>query len=212
MSFISKYISATCIEYSFGTKIDKNISDMVLKVYRFLPRYIELHKAGIIDIVPSYTALAIHFNTSCELLKDPHAYDDSITKALDETYSDKPVEHTIYVDYSGEDIDEVCKKLKLSMDEFIDLHTASYSIAMIGFREHFPYLLGLDERLDIPRRDAPRTNVKKGSVAIAAGQTGVYPEDSPGGWHIIGHTDFDDFKTLRPSDIIIFKNKDAHAH
>ena len=185
---------------------------MVLKVYRFLPRYVELKNAGIIDIVPSYTALAIHFNTSCALLKDQHAYDDFITQALEETHSDKPVVHTIYVDYSGENIDEVCKRLKLSKDTFIDLHTSSYSIAMIGFREHFPYLLGLDERLNIPRRDAPRTKVKKGSVAIAAGQTGIYPEDLPGGWHIIGHTDFDAFKTLRPSDIIRFKNKDRHAH
>ena len=156
MIFIPKPISTTCIEYSFGTCIDKKINDMVLKVYRFLPRYIDLKKAGIIDIVPSYTALAIHFNTSCELLKEPHAYDDFIERALEETYNDKAIEHTVYVDYRGEDIDELCQKLKLSKRELIKLHTAAYSIAMIGFREHFPYLLGLDERLNIPRRDAPK--------------------------------------------------------
>jgi KipI family sensor histidine kinase inhibitor len=208
MEFISKHISATCLEYGFGSKIDKKISDIVLKVYRSFPKQVDLKKAGIVDIVPSYTSLAVHFNTSCKLLKDPHAYDDLIQKALKETDSEKPVEHIIYVNYSGEDLDEVCQRLSLCKSEFIDLHTGSYSIAMIGFREYFPYLLGLDERLYIPRRDAPRTKVKKGSVAIAAGQTGVYPEDSPGGWHIIGHTDFNAFKTLKPSDIIIFKNKE----
>lgn len=208
MKFISKNISATCIEYSFGSKIDKKINDMVLNVYRFLPQYIDLQKAGIIDIVPSYTSLAIHFNTSCELLMDPYIYDDLIEKALEEKHTKKPEEHTIYVDYSGEDIDEVCEKLKLSKKTLIDLHTSSYSIAMIGFREYFPYLLGLDNRLYLPRREVPRTKVKKGSVAIAAGQTGIYPEDSPGGWHIIGYTDFDDFQTLKPSDTIIFKKKD----
>jgi len=209
MKFISKNISATCIEYSFGSKIDKNISDRVLQVYRLLPQYIDFEKAGIIDVVPSYTSLAVHFNTSCELFKELNAYDDLIEKSLEEKYDQKPDRHTIYVDYSGQDIDEVCKTLKLSKDAFIDLHTSSYSIAMIGFREYFPYLLGLDERLNIPRRESPRTKVKKGSVAIASGQTGIYPEDSPGGWHIIGHTDFNAFKTLKPSDIIIFKNKDA---
>lgn len=209
MRFISKNISATCTEYSFGSKIDKKVNDMVLKVYRFLPQYIDLKKVGIIDIVPSYTSLTIHFNASCVLLKQPDAYDYLMQKALDEKHNDKPDEHTIYVDYNGEDIDEVCEKLKLSKSAFINLHTASYSIAMIGFREYFPYLLGLDEKLYIPRRDAPRAEVKKGSVAIAAGQTGVYPENLPGGWHIIGHTDFNAFKTLKASDIIIFKNKDA---
>jgi len=211
MKFLAKNISATCIEYSFGAKIDKNISDMVLKVYRFLPQYIALKKAGIIDIVPSYTSLAIHFNTSCELLKQPNAYDHLIEKALEQKYSDTPEEHTVYVDYNGEDIDEVCKTLNLSKDTFIDLHTSSYPIAMIGFREYFPYLLGLNDKLFLPRRNAPRTKVKKGSVAIASGQTGIYPEDSPGGWHIIGHTDFNDFKILKPSDIIIFKNEDEQC-
>jgi len=212
MRFIAKHISATCIEYNFGSSIDKKTNDLVLKVYRHLPQLIELIKAGITDIVPSYTSLAIHFNTSCELLKDQNAFNDLIEKSLEQKHSDTPVEHTIYVDYNGEDLDEVCQELKLSKDTFIDLHAASYSIAMIGFRAHFPYLLGLDSKLNIPRRDAPRSKVKKGSVAIAAGQTGIYPEDSPGGWHIIGHTDFDDFTSLKPSDIIIFKNKDKHAH
>lgn len=209
MRFISKNISATCIEYNFGSKIDKHISDRVLKAYRLLPQYIDFKKEGVIDIVPAYSSLAIHFNTSCELFKQANAYDHFIEKALDQKHDHKPKEHTVYVDYSGQDIDDVCKTLKLSKDDFIDLHATSYSIAMIGFREYFPYLLGLDSRLDIPRRDTPRTKVNKGSVAIASGQTGIYPEDSPGGWHIIGHTDFNAFKTLKPSDIIIFKNKDA---
>lgn len=213
MRFISRSISATCIEYNFGSKIDKSISDMVLKVYRFLPQYIELKKAGIIDLVPSYTSLAIHFNTSCQLFKQQNAFDGFIEKALEQKYNHKPEEHTVYVEYNGQDIDEVCQMLKLSKGSFIDLHTASYSIAMIGFREYFPYLLGLDERLDIPRRESPRIKVKKGSVAIASGQTGIYPEDSPGGWNIIGYTDFDDFKALKPSDTIIFKEKDTkNAH
>lgn len=212
MNFISKHISATCKEFEFGSKIDKMTNESVLKVYRHLPQLIDIKKAGIIDIVPSYTTLSIYFNTSCELLNDINAFNGLLEKALEETYSDTPTEHMIYVDYSGEDLAEVCKKLKLSKDTFIDLHASSYRIAMVGFREYFPYLLGLDDKLNIPRRDTPRTKIKKGSVAIAAGQTGIYPEDSPGGWHIIGYTDFDDFKSLKPSDIIIFKKKDKDAH
>lgn len=212
MNFISRHISATCKEYEFGSQIDKKTNELVLKVYRLLPELIDIKKAGITDIVPSYTTLAIHFNTSCELLNDLNAFNHLIEKALVQIHDYTPAEHIIYVDYSGEDLDDVCQKLKLSKDAFIDLHASSYSIAMIGFREYFPYLLGLDSKLNIPRRDTPRSKVKKGSVAIANGQTGIYSEDSPGGWHIIGYTDFDDFESLKPSDKIIFKNKDNHAH
>ena len=212
MNFQSNYISATCLEYRFGTKIDKICNDLVLKVYRSLTQLTHLKQMGIRDIVPSYTSIAIHFDTSCNLLKDIKAFDCLIEKALQQENNDVPAEHIIYVEYNGEDIDDVCQRLKLSKEVFIGLHTKTYSIAMIGFREYFPYLLGLDSKLNIPRRDAPRQSVKKGSVAIAAGQTGIYPEESPGGWHIIGQTDFDDFALLKPSDIIIFKNKDAHAY
>src|SRR5699024_2067482 len=44
------------------------------------------------------------------------------------------------------------------------------------------------ERLDIGRRDTPRTALPKGAVAIANRQTIIYPNVSPGGWHVIGIT------------------------
>jgi KipI family sensor histidine kinase inhibitor len=59
---------------------------------------------------------------------------------------------------------------------------------MIGFLPGFPYLGVLDSRLRLPRRDVPRPVVPRGSVAIAGAQTGIYPSDSPGGWHVIGRT------------------------
>jgi allophanate hydrolase subunit 1 len=40
----------------------------------------------------------------------------------------------------------------------------------------------------LPRRESPRERVPVGSVAIAGRQTGVYPESSPGGWHLLGRT------------------------
>ncbi len=211
MKYTIRYLSATCIEICFGSRIDKSINDDVLKLYQNLPRLIDRQKEAIIDIVPSYTSLTIHFSSSCQLITNPHAFDAIIDKALGFQQHLQITQHTVYVTYNGEDIDAVCKTLKLSKDELITLHATSYSIAMIGFRAYFPYLLGLDPKLVLPRRDTPRVKVPKGSVAIAAGQTGIYSEDSPGGWHIIGHTDFDDFESLKPSDIITFKVRDEHV-
>ena len=59
---------------------------------------------------------------------------------------------------------------------------------MLGFSPGFPYLLGLDPRLAMPRLDTPRTRVPAGSVGIGGAQTGIYPHAGPGGWRIIGRT------------------------
>ena len=97
---------------------------------------------------------------------------------------------TLPVCYDGEfgiDIMEVCQRLGLSKEELIDLHTSQqYLVYGIGFLPGFMYLGGLPGSLEIPRRSAPRSQVAKGSVGLAAKQTGIYPQESPGGWNIIG--------------------------
>ena len=91
----------------------------------------------------------------------------------------------------GPDLPDVAQRLQLTENEVIDLHTATkYTVLMVGFLPGFPYLGPLPEALHLPRRDTPRLRVPPGSVAIAGGQTGIYPQASPGGWHLIGHTDF----------------------
>ncbi len=65
----------------------------------------------------------------------------------------------------------------------------SFTVAMIGFKPGFPYLLGLPEKLTMPRLAKPRISVAKGSVAIGGAFAGIYPSRSPGGWHVIGITD-----------------------
>ncbi|HEU5119014.1 MAG TPA: carboxyltransferase domain-containing protein, partial [Isosphaeraceae bacterium] len=70
------------------------------------------------------------------------------------------------------------------------IHAGSiYPIRAIGFLPGFPYCGPLPEPLDqMGRRDSPRPRVPAGSVAIAAGQTAIYPRESPGGWHLLGRT------------------------
>ena len=89
----------------------------------------------------------------------------------------------------GIDLEEISHTLKLSIQEIIDLHSqAIYTVYFIGFLPGFLYLGGLDNRLEIKRKSNPRLHVDKGSVAIGGSQTGVYPQDSAGGWNIIGKT------------------------
>ena len=89
----------------------------------------------------------------------------------------------------GVDLEVISKEKGLTKEQIITLHSASvYTVYFIGFLPGFLYLGGLNEKLHIPRKSTPRLQIKKGSVAIGGNQTGVYPNESPGGWNIIGNT------------------------
>jgi len=73
-------------------------------------------------------------------------------------------------------------------DEIISIHSSSiYVVDFIGFLPGFPYLKGLDSRLQLPRKTTPSLKVAAGSVAISNEYCGIYPAPSPGGWHVLGN-------------------------
>jgi KipI family sensor histidine kinase inhibitor len=87
----------------------------------------------------------------------------------------------------GLDLEEISEKLGMSIKEITALHAQStYTVYGIGFLPGFMYLGGVPEVLEVPRKSAPRPKVPMGSVGLAGKQTGIYPQDSPGGWNIIG--------------------------
>lgn len=154
---------------------------------------------GIIDIVPAYTGVAVHYEPL--MFADGSPYDDvrrTLVEVLDGVDAHAaPVDTSrtveIPVRYGGEDgpdLEHVASYAGLSPAEVVALHAnAEYTVYMIGFTPGFPYLGGLPSRLATPRRASPRQAVPAGSVGIAGSQTGVYPLCTPGGWQIIGRTD-----------------------
>lgn len=89
----------------------------------------------------------------------------------------------------GIDLELLSEEKSISVETIIERHIKSlYTVYFIGFLPGFLYLGGLDELLWTPRKGDPRLKVEKGSVAIGGHQTGIYPMESPGGWHIIGNT------------------------
>jgi KipI family sensor histidine kinase inhibitor len=157
------------------------------------------------DLVPAYASLAVFFDAQRIEDTDPHAYVASAIQALLDApdavavSGAKPIE--IPVCYGGEfgpDLVEAARLCGISTDELIVRHTAAtYTVAMIGFAPGFPYLLGLDESLTLPRLATPRTRVPAGSVAIGGAQTGIYPRESPGGWQLLGRTPWGLFDAAR---------------
>jgi inhibitor of KinA len=210
MSFIEKtFLGDSCLVWSWGMSIDQDMCFRVLRAYRHIKEDPELLQLGVLDTVPAYSSLAIYFNPAEIDLARIQARVEALLAELEKEKIDQHQlagkSYRFPVVYDGEDLDRVASHAGLSTKKVIDHHTKPvYTVAMIGFIPYFPYLLGLDERLTTPRLDSPRKRVPAGSVAIGGAQTGIYPEDSPGGWNLIGRTDLANISELRPGDSVIF--------
>jgi inhibitor of KinA len=87
----------------------------------------------------------------------------------------------------GPDLPDIAAFARCSTEEVIERHLAlQYRVFVVGFVPGFAYMATVDPRIAAPRRASPRLKVPAGSVAIAAGQTGIYPAETPGGWSLIG--------------------------
>lgn len=146
--------------------------------------------AQLIDLVPSWTSLLLHYDL---LLINHQQLIEQLTPLL-EHWLQQPaptlgpsqlLELPLW--YAGEDLTSVAQACDLSVARVIELHSAvEYRVGAIGFAPGFAYLGELDARLALPRRSTPRSLVPAGSLAIAERQTAIYPQASPGGWHLLG--------------------------
>jgi inhibitor of KinA len=107
------------------------------------------------------------------------------------------------------DLLHISEQLRLTVHELAELHSREiYHVFMLGFMPGFPYMGVLNEALVLPRKATPAKKVAAGTVAIAGKQTGIYPFDSPGGWHAIGWTPLKMFENgrslLEPGDQVKF--------
>jgi KipI family sensor histidine kinase inhibitor len=166
-------------------------------VHRLHAALRELDPPGVVELVPGYrTVLVVADPGQAEVLDELAARLPSLELPPAETVAGETVE--IPVSYHGEDLPAVADLTGLDAEEVVRRHTApEYTVAFLGFSPGFPYLVGLDPALEVPRRETPRTSIPAGSVGLAGNQTGIYPTASPGGWQLIGHTDVTLFDPAR---------------
>ncbi len=120
---------------------------------------------------------------------------------------------TIPVRYDGADLEEVAGHWACDAAEVVSRHQqATFTVAFCGFAPGFAYCRGEPGLPDVPRRSDPRTKVPAGAVGLAGGYCGVYPQEMPGGWQLIGTTsavmfdpDRDPPALLSPGDRVRFE-------
>jgi KipI family sensor histidine kinase inhibitor len=149
---------------------------------------------GVLDIVPASRTVLLKLagpryrdptRQRLAKLRIENVADDDVTAPIDQR-----ADVEIDVVYDGADLEEVARLTGLSQDDVVAAHTAApMRVGFGGFAPGFAYLVGGDERLNVPRRAEPRTRVPAGSVGLAGEFSGVYPRESPGGWQLIGRTD-----------------------
>lgn len=194
-------IGEGCLLLRLGSCID---AASTARVHALVSRLQSTRPQWVADIVPAFASVAIFVNLDRAWESDP--LDAAVAwLATQSSHLDAHVAPTrtieIPVHYGGADgpdLDEVAAHAGLEPDEVIARHaTVEYHVAMLGFAPGFPYLLGLDAALSMPRLATPRRRVPAGSVGIGGAQTGIYPRTGPGGWRIVGRADATLFDPLR---------------
>jgi inhibitor of KinA len=172
--------------------------------------------AAVRDIVIGYHTLTVYF--------DPLTVDGGWMEAemraagLEATAVQPGSGATIDVPVSyghdlGPDLPDVARFAGCSEEEVISLHAGSaYRVYMVGFVPGFAYMAEVDARIAAPRRPTPRHAVPTGAVAIAGGQTGIYPAVTPGGWNIIGRTPLKPFDSTRAEPFLFHAGDTVRFH
>lgn len=177
------------------------------KVFHYTHYLIDHPLNDILNIHPGYSSILISVNIAKRSI-------DSVQKELrniciNAEKIDLPESKLIKIPvlYGGEkgaDIALVADFNDISIIDVIDLHSSGdYYVSFIGFTPGFPYISGLNPKLETPRLKTPRKHVPLGSVAIGGKQTGIYPSPSPGGWNLIGQTPLKIFDVNYPENALI---------
>ena len=186
----------------FSDKVSIEIADKVSLAYQFLKTDL---RDIIVDIIPSYTSILL----SCNLRKTGlrgfiNDLQQSLIKidyhSLNPNKSNRITLPVYYGEEVAWDHQVISEHTQLPFSEIISLHTAEiYRVFAIGFAPGFAYLGNTNPLISMPRKANPRKAIPKGSVAIADQQSAIYPDQSPGGWQIIGRTPVNLFDLTQPN-------------
>lgn len=177
-----------------GNTINEFLNDKIIAMQQWMLAH---PFAGQKDIIVAYSALTIIYDP-VQIRQPGKTVFERVKEQLQTAFNQstiQPVNQSPVIripvcyheDYAL-DLQSMAAAKQISVEEIIALHTAAtYRVYTIGFLPGFSYMAEVHEKLMMPRKPWP-AQVPAGSVGIAGAQTGIYPLNSPGGWHIIGRT------------------------
>jgi inhibitor of KinA len=199
-----------CLLIRLGDRVDIDVSQTVHAV---AARLMAQALPGVIDVVPAFTTVAVHYRAAARPVAGAAAKASSgaaakpapaspfkqLKREIDALLSAgvpslPPSTRIVEIpacyggDY-GPDLEDVAAQCGLTTDEVIRRHSESALVLYtFFFSPGNPFAGPVDPSLQVPRRRTPRTLVPAGSVAIANGISSIYQNDSPGGWNILART------------------------
>ncbi len=207
------------IQFSLKEIIHEKIN---LEVHAF-NQFIQQKKINAFkDFIPSYHSLTIVYDIidlhpfiqtnlyefAQNLVKEFEAYKkENSSFELKSKHVKVPVCYDLVF---GIDLDHIAVEKNISIEKIIEFHTSkNYQVFCLGFLPGFAYMGTIDSNIQVSRHVKPRPLVNAGSVGIAGAQTGIYPNNAPGGWQIIGRTPLPIFDSVHlalfaPGDIVSF--------
>jgi inhibitor of KinA len=148
----------------------------------------DLNAPWLVDVVQAYATVAVFFDAD----RVRYAEAAAALRELKTTLRAVPGRsHLIPCCYAlNLDLERVASATGQGVEDVVQLHcSVDYTVYAIGFCPGFPYLGYLPPPLcGVPRLTAPRLRVEAGCVGLTGRQTGIYTEDRPGGWNIVGRT------------------------
>ncbi len=181
----ARWLGEGAVELVFGNTIDVATN---LRAQRAAAILRAAALPGVVDVVPAYVTVTVILDRDTRVDREAFAA-DLLARVGEDAAAESAPPRLVRVPtcYDGTDLAAVAAHAGISVDAVIARHSGvEYRVAMLGFLPGFPYLIGLDPSIAMPRLDTPRAEVPAGSVGIGGWQTGIYPVASPGGWRLIG--------------------------
>lgn len=201
----------------FDVIAEANMPWMLAATQRLRERF----GAALVDLVPSYTTLMVHYDLTALSPAQARELIDLALTDLQPQVQGSGQAHVLPVWYDlsvGPELTLLSRRSGLAIEEVIRRHSAhEYQVFALGFAPGFAFMGLVDEILAAPRLNTPRKRIAAGSVGIAERQTAAYPVVSPGGWNLIGRTpaklfdrERDGYSLMQPGDTVRFEPVD-HA-
>lgn len=177
------------VSVQMGSEISLDVNEKVRKLFTNLN---EKPVDGIVEMVPTYASLMIHYRPEKISYNKLKKVIELRMKESTEVEAVSQIVKEIPICYGGElgpDLEDCAAFEDVSVKEFIRMHSEhEYYTYMLGFAPGHAYKARFEEPFHFKRREQPRIRIPGGSIVAQLNLSNFIPFPQPCGWNIIGGT------------------------